>query len=151
METTPPEKTTKKSGTENRLKSKIIGFRADPVERAEIEAAAQAAGLTVGSFVRATILKKARTVGKQRPTIDKVLLTKALGDLGKIGSNLNQIARKLNEGGGVGLGRIVSSLDDLTILKDEIIKAIRRPYDNQGQEQRRGGGSSVLPDGAARE
>lgn len=125
----------KKSGSEQRIKGKVIGFRADPLEVAEIEAAANEAGLTVGSFIRDTILKRARTTPTKKATIDRILLTKLLGEIGKVGSNLNQIARRLNEGGAVGLTRIGRSLDELAVVREAILQAIRQPYDNQGQEQ----------------
>lgn len=145
------EKRPRKSGSENRQRSRIIGFRADPVERAEIEDAAERAGLTVGSYVRAMVLKKVRTAPTVKPSFDKVLLTKILGDLGKVGSNLNQIARNLNEGALVSLGRIGRAIDDVSFLREEVIKAIRRPHDNQGQEQGSASRSGELPASDARE
>jgi hypothetical protein len=48
-----------------------------------------------------------------------------LGQIGKIGSNVNQIAKRLNEGGGVGLERIVAAHKDLVLIKDEILNAVK--------------------------
>lgn len=130
----------KSHGSETRRKGGIIGFRVDAAERAEIENAAEVAGLTIGSYVRATILEKVQTKPTRRPSLDRVLLSQLLGQLGKIGANLNQMARRLNAGAGVGAERITAACDELRIFKDEILKAIRRlDYDNQGKIKRDGG------------
>ncbi len=122
------------SGSETRTKGGIIGFRVDAIERAEIESAAEAAGLTVGSYCRDTILSKALTTARRRPSLDRALLAQLLGQLGKLGGNMNQIAKRLNEGAGVGAERISSACGDFEILRAEILKAIRQlDHDNQGQ------------------
>jgi hypothetical protein len=114
----------KAHGSETRKKSGLIGFRVDPLERDEIEQAAEGAGLTVGSYIRDIVLEKARTQKTRRPSFDRVLLSQLLGQLGKVGSNLNQIAKRLNEGKGVGADRITAACDDFLILKEELLKAI---------------------------
>lgn len=150
QETNPGEG--KPHGSESRKKGGIIGFRVDATERAEIEAAAEAAGLTIGSFVRDTMLRRVSTKPTRRPSLDRVLLSQLLGQLGKLGGNLNQIARRLNAGAGVGADRITAACDELWILKDEILKAIRRlDYDSQGQVQSSGGAISGLPPDTGKE
>lgn len=126
------QQTAQKHGTENRQKSGMIGFRVSPEERAEIEMAAAASGLTVGSFVREKLLKASTTRQTRKPALDLILLSKLLGQLGKIGGNLNQIAKRLNEGRGVGSERIVVVLSELSILKESILKALRREDDSKG-------------------
>ena len=132
------EKKRHQSGTETRDKTKVMGFRADPIEQAEIENDATREGLTVSSYIRDTVLKRARTGARRKPLADVMLLTRTLAELGKVGSNLNQIARRINEGGSAGINRINSVLDDVLILKEEIISLLRPADDSQGQEQ--GGG-----------
>ena len=144
MEKHTPERK-KKSGSETRRQTKVMGFRADPVEEAEIKAAAERAGLTVGSYIRAKVIKKPTTGKTRRPSLDRVLLSKLLVQLGKLGNNLNQIAKRLNQGGGVGAPRITAACDEFSILKKDILKALRRPDDNQGQEQRQRGATGGLP------
>jgi hypothetical protein len=65
-------------------------------ELEEIEARAQAAGLTAGGFLRACGLggKTPRTL--PRAPIDRVAMGKAIAELNRVGNNLNQIARSLN-------------------------------------------------------
>ena len=105
-----PQKTAR-SGTEQRQKSGQLAFRVSPEERAQIEAAADAAELTIGSFVRAKMLKKIVTKEVRRPSIDREILGRALGMLGKVGSNINQIAKHLNSGGNVPNAEIAKALN----------------------------------------
>jgi len=87
---------TRRSGSETRRRSSIIGFRATDAERAEIEAAAERAGLTVSSYARATMLSAPQTRATRRPTIERQVLAQILAQLGRIGGNVHQIAKALN-------------------------------------------------------
>jgi hypothetical protein len=137
MEETPTKP--KKSKSETRKKGKIIGVRVDPVELAEIQAKAESAGLTVASFIRINTLENVITETRTAPSLDRILLSQLLGQLGKIGSNINQIARRMNEGGSVGADRVTAACDEFSVLRDELIKAIRGLDDNQGKIKRAGG------------
>src|ERR1700733_15574938 len=89
----------KRSGSEKRKRSPIIGFRATDGERAEIEAAAEVAGLTVGSYVRARSLANPTTRAVRRPPVEIAQLAQLLGLLGAVGGVVQAIAPK--HGGGV--------------------------------------------------
>jgi methyl coenzyme M reductase beta subunit len=88
----------KKSGTDIRQKQNVATFRVTAEERAEIEAAALAAGLTAGSYIRQSVLKVARTGKRRRPLADAAALPRLLGELNRIGGNINQITRRVNFG-----------------------------------------------------
>ena len=139
-----------KSGSENRQRSGQIAFRVTHEERAQIEAAADAEELTIGSFVRAKILKKVVTKEVRRPSIDREILGRALGMLGKVGSNINQIAKHLNSGGNVPNAEIAKALNDVSILKEQILKAIGGLCDSQGQVKASSGRVGALPDEAGK-
>lgn len=135
-----------RQGSEKRKKSILVAFRTEEAEKAEIDEAAEAAGLTVGSYCRAIILKKVLTTPRKKPSLDRVLLSQLVGQLGKVGSNLNQMARRLNEGKGAGSERITAACGDVANLKVELLKAIRRlDYDNQGQVKSERGTVGGLP------
>jgi len=70
-----------------------------PDERAEIEARAEKAGLTVAGYLRAVVFGKdtPQPRAARRATIEAATLQRLLAELGKIGSNLNQIARRVNQ------------------------------------------------------
>jgi len=88
----------KQSGSETRKRAPIIGFRATDEERGKIEAAAQRAGLTVGSYVRSRALAKPTTRAVRRPPVETAQLAQLLGQLGAVGGLVQAIARK--QGGG---------------------------------------------------
>lgn len=70
--------------------------RVAPELRDKVIADAAAAGLSVGAFVRARLDGEPGPRAKRSPGPDVVMLAKVLAELGKSGSNLNQIARQLN-------------------------------------------------------
>jgi hypothetical protein len=63
-----------------------------------IAAKADKAGLAVAAFMRAAALGDAGPRAQRRPPADKQVLREGLGQLGRVGNNLNQIARALNIG-----------------------------------------------------
>src|ERR1700687_4508117 len=75
----------KRGGSEKRERNPIIGFRATDGERAQIEASAPRAGLTVGSYVRSRALGKPTTRAVRRPTVETAQLAQLLGDAGRRG------------------------------------------------------------------
>lgn len=85
-----------RSGSETRKKSIPVTSRYDEAEFAELEEAASRAGLTRASYQRVQSLAVPKTRSTRRAPIDREMLAKLLGQLGKIGSNLNQIARAAN-------------------------------------------------------
>jgi hypothetical protein len=88
----------KKSGSDKRNRRGMIGFRVTETERQEIEAAAERAGLTVGSYVRARVLSAPKTRAVKKPPIERALLSQLLGQLGRVGGNIHQIVKHLNFG-----------------------------------------------------
>jgi hypothetical protein len=90
------EERTARSGTETRQRNSIIGFRATAGERAELEAAAERSGLSLGSYIRAAVLQSPKTRSRRRPTIQQEALARLLAQLGRVGGNVHQISRKLN-------------------------------------------------------
>jgi len=114
----------KESGSETRQRSGLIGFRVTAQERAEIEAAAERAGLTVGSYVRLTLLTEPETQPVKRPPSQAASLARLLGQLGKIGGNLNQIAARLNRYQEVTHQEIKVALEGLKELRNELLNAL---------------------------
>jgi hypothetical protein len=94
----------KRSGSEKRKRGPIIGFRASDQERAEIQAAAERAGLTVGSYVRSRALAKPTTRAVRRPAVETAQLARLLGMLGAVGGTIQVIAQK--HGGAEGVAAV---------------------------------------------
>lgn len=83
----------RRSGTETRKKQFLVTSRYTPEEFAELEEAASQHGVTRASYQRTQSLSsKPKTRSTRRAPVEKELLAKAVGQLGKIGSNINQIA-----------------------------------------------------------
>src|SRR5712692_1972230 len=88
----------RKSGSGSRQKQRIIGFRATDEERAKLEAAAAGEGLTLSSYIRDSLLKAPQTRTRRRPLADVAALAKLLGEMNKVGSNIEQLVKRVNFG-----------------------------------------------------
>jgi hypothetical protein len=94
----PLSHASKTSGSETRRKQRIVNLRATAEEYAVVEQAAKNAGLTMGSYIRETILAVPKTTTRRVPRADVIVLAKLIAELNRIGGNINQIARALNCG-----------------------------------------------------
>ena len=119
-----------KSDTERR--SYRIDIRLTPVEHKLLNQIAAADGLSMSDYVRATVLH-AKPVGF-RTDPHRKLIIQELGQLGKIGSNLNQIAHELHverlagRGGQVSTERIRTALNDLKAISDHLLNILGRDH-----------------------
>ena len=84
--------------SENRQKGRVVPFRVSPEEYSELASLADRAGLTLGSYVRSRALETPTTRARRKPAIEQVAVSKLIGELGKVGNNLNQLAKKANAG-----------------------------------------------------
>ena len=83
-------------GSEKRQRNKITPIRWASDEFNKVAAKADKAGLTFGAFIRALSLGEAGPRARRRRPINDQVLVRVMGLHGKYGSNLNQIAYKLN-------------------------------------------------------
>ena len=122
----------KRSGTETREKTKVVGVRVNMAELADLQRKADDAALSVPAFIRSRLLDEVFTKGRQAPpSIDKKLLSMILGQLGKVGNNINQIAKRLNEGGSVGAERVTAAIDDFEQIRDLLIETLMQNNDTE--------------------
>lgn len=115
-----------KSGTETRQRNKLLQVRLTVAELAEIEAQAARAGLTPASFARSVLLSAPAPRAVRRPTIEAETVGRLLGELGKVGGNLNQIARSLNAGQGLSPVALEAALRDLSEVRAACLAALGR-------------------------
>ena len=94
------------------VKERCIGFRVTEDLYQVIETEASQAKMSVSEYCRTVATNKRIIIKKEKVFNSPELLT-ALSNLGKIGSNLNQIARHLNEG---------NSMD--SVMKKELMQCI---------------------------
>lgn len=75
------------------IRARTIGVRVNPVELADLETKAQAAGVTVTEWLRLAGLRRRAPAGVV-PAINR----EAWVELARLAANLNQLARAANEG-----------------------------------------------------
>ncbi len=95
-------------------------------ELLELTTRAQAAGLPIGTYLRVTALGSAGPRARRRPIIERELLARVLGHLGKIGSNLNQLASSTNAVGVLDRSKLDRGLADVAEMRLAILEALGR-------------------------
>lgn len=118
--------TGKKSGSETRQRNRVLQVRLTDAELAEIDAMADRAELSPASYARAILLDTPAPRAKRRPAVDTVQVAKLLGEIGKIGSNVNQIAYQLNGGKGASETAIATALADVATIRKACMEALGR-------------------------
>ena len=112
-------------GSETRKKSFLVTSRYDEQEFAELEEAASRVGLTRASFQRVQSLAAPKTRSTRRAPIEREQLAKVLGQLGKVGSNLNQIAHAAHLDRATS-GEVKSSVAEVRSLLPHLLAALGR-------------------------
>ncbi len=109
-----------------RQRTKFLTARLTPGEHAAIAQLADKRGLSPGALIRQTLLNVPPGPSVRRPTADTKLLAKVLAELGKIGSNINQIAYHLNAGrpGDVTEGSIDDALRELLEWRTALMQSL---------------------------
>ena len=114
------------SGTEKRVRKRILPIRLSDEEHAVIDEAAERAGLVIGSFARQTLLGAPAPRQVRRPAVERRELARLLGELGKIGGNLNQLAKAANSGVIVYEGEIDDARHAILEMRDAVLKTLGR-------------------------
>ncbi len=118
--------TRSRRGSETRKKTRPVTSRYDAAEFAELDEAASRAGLTRASYQRVQSLATTpKTRSTRRAPIERETGAKILGQLGKIGSNLNQIAHSAHLGLGVE-AQLTGALVELRATLPVMLEALGR-------------------------
>jgi hypothetical protein len=91
-----------------------ISFRCTANNHAVIDEAATRAGLSIGAYLRALALGSAGPRAVRRPPVERRELARLLGHLGKVGSNINQLAYAYNR------DRLVPALAELVGIRRDV-------------------------------
>jgi uncharacterized protein YecE (DUF72 family) len=81
-------------------RAELLQVRLSAVEKAEVQRRAQEAGYTAATFGRVRLLGDPGERARRAPTVNAEALGQLTAQVAKLGNNVNQIARKLNEGKG---------------------------------------------------
>ena len=140
----PPAQRPKPGRHTGRMKGRHFGPRpvADPLDawlpatrctaaqRKQADDAAAAAGVSLNGWVRSQLFGSPGPRSQRaKPGPDMVLLSRLLGQHGKAGSNLNQIARQLNSGGDVEPPELAEAIADHRAACQAIMSALGVPPD----------------------
>jgi hypothetical protein len=119
----PPKPREKQSNT-------TIKFRVTDAEKTSIEQMAFAEHCDVTKLIKLRVL--GAMPKRRKATSERSILIKELGDLGRIGTNINQIAKALNSGAGYTIpdGEISAALYAITEISNRILTALENG--NQG-------------------
>lgn len=111
-----------KRRSEKRLRQAFITVRCTPAEKAIAVDNAANLGLSLGDYVRSVAMgqKPLYLVRRSNAKAEAILLLKA--ELGKIGSNINQVAKVANSTGTVESYKIDILLNALRLCHEEIAK-----------------------------
>jgi hypothetical protein len=121
---------TVRSGSEKRQRQAVRQMRLSVTECAQLDVAAERAGMSISAFMRHQCLGTSGPRAARRPPLETALLAQALGQLGKCGSNVNQIAHALNAGGDEP-DWIAETLADVRAACADIMRALgKTPHDH---------------------
>ncbi len=113
-------------GSEKRVRNRHLTIRLDAEERAIIDAAAEEARLTAGSYARQVMLGGPAPRPVHKSPVERQELVRLLGQLGHIGGNVNQIAKSLNTGVTVYEAEVAAALKAVIDMRDAVMRALGR-------------------------
>jgi hypothetical protein len=113
------------SGSQKRKLTARIAVNCTPKQKAGIVAKCAAAGYSPSAFVL-NILLGLPLPERRHPDVDTQMLAKVLAELGKIGSNINQIAHHLNAGrpGDAMEGSVDAAMNELLEWRMALMQAL---------------------------
>lgn len=120
------EQAGKKSGSEKRKRNDVLRIRMTSDEFAEVAKRAETVLLTPASYARMELLDSPPPKAARRPSVEAETVARVLAQLGKIGSNLNQIAHRMNAGQTVTHETIARAMTDVSVMRDACMTALNR-------------------------
>lgn len=118
------------SGSERRQRDIRLSIRLTAEEFNRIAARADACGLGRAAYLRASGLDgDAGPRAQRRPPADHKALRQILGHLGRVGNNINQIARSLNAGDKVNLPALEAALRAYLEIRNAIFEALGKDHE----------------------
>jgi hypothetical protein len=105
---------------------KVVCVRLSEPERAALDVAAEAAGLTLSGYIRQVLLAAPPQPKARRPPVEKIELARLNAHIGKVGSNLNQLAHAANAGAAVDGVALAAELGELALVRAAVFAALGR-------------------------
>lgn len=126
------------SGSENRQRTKLLSVRLTKDELAKLKSLAEKAGTSAPAFLRAAAFERHVPHVPRRQPVSEADLSRILDQCKHVGSDINEIAKRLNSGRNVDAGEISSALAAWLDLSNTILTALAvstdgsAPHDPQG-------------------
>lgn len=111
--------------SEKRQRQFVIQCRVNAEEREQIKDDAARLGVTVGSYVRGVLLDAPIPRQARRPSVEVNVLRELLGKLGKVGNNLNQLARERNSDLPVYSEDVYAVLTQIQAVAEQIVRTLK--------------------------
>jgi hypothetical protein len=106
-------------------RKRLIHLRCTDHERAAIKAVAEEAGFSVGALLRLLALGDAGPRAVRRPPVERAELARLLGELNKIGSNVNQIAKAIHTTRNLpSWSELAEIKADIAVMRASVLKAL---------------------------
>ena len=123
---TSPRNPNAHHGSQQRQRQQGVRAAVTPEEYAAIEGRARAAGLSTAAYLRASALGDSGPRAQRRAPVELQQFGKAIAELNKIGSNVNQIAHAANMGKDPDRLLLARMAEELSIAVQELLRAAGR-------------------------
>jgi len=114
------------SGSDKRQRQMALRVRLTEAEHVAVSQAADRAGLSVAGYARALLLAAEPLRQSRRPPATKAELAAILGQLGKVGSNINQLAHASNSETVIAASELAAASAAVLAMRDTIMTALGR-------------------------
>lgn len=122
--------TVRRAKSNTRQRTETLYARLTPAEKTAFLERADKAGMTAAAFLRAAALGDAGPRAQRRAPADKATLLQLLGELGRIGNNINQLARAANAGLDLDAAALKEAIAAILEMRELTRTALnRRPSD----------------------
>jgi hypothetical protein len=115
----------RRSGSQKRQRQRAVKVALTDAERAQIEAAAEAAGLSLGGYARQVLLGTPTPRTRRRPAADREVLSRLRGDLGRATGNLNQLLRLAHQWHLPSAGSVEQCVAEVRAVAEQVGEAVR--------------------------
>ena len=112
------------SSTRDKSRDPPLSVRLSAEERAIVCERAEAAGLSINAFFRAAAMDATPSRKHRRVTVDQRAVAKLLGEIGRIGSNVNQLTRLAHMGAWPDAEMLSDAAADIQWMRRELMVAI---------------------------
>jgi len=118
----------------NRQQNKVLSVRMLPEAYMKLSDEANAAGISISALAKTRLFGSAAIAMKciPKPSADTKILSQLLAGLGKTGGNINQIAKKLNQGNrNLDHALIDRMHKDIKIMREALLDALGVTWDKR--------------------